>query len=139
RRAVLRAAGAAMVAWVAINLPAFVASRGNAAEYFGAYLTAGAGNGSVWQLLETVPGVSVTAGTLTWVVLGWWLLVGLGTFAYGVLRGRAGDPVRRAAALAFGLLVIVLVTGKGFDPGYALWLLPLAVLASRNWREVLAW
>src|SRR4029453_14381067 len=49
-------------------------------------------------------------------------------------------PLRpRVPQLAFLLVAAFLLLNKVYSPQYALWLLPLAVLARPRWRSLLAW
>jgi uncharacterized membrane protein len=49
-------------------------------------------------------------------------------------------PVRpRVAQVAFLLVAGFLLLNKVYSPQYALWLLPLAVLARPRWRSLLVW
>jgi uncharacterized membrane protein len=49
-------------------------------------------------------------------------------------------PLRpRVAQLAFLLVAAFLLLNKVYSPQYALWLLPLAVLARPRWRSLLLW
>lgn len=133
-RAAGRTLGAAFVTWVGINFCAFVLSAGRSAEFIGSYLTADAQDGSIWKLLQTA-GVAFSVRDLNLVVLCSWVLALVAVFAYGALRARPPG----LAALAFALLAVVLAVGKVYEPAYALWLLPLAVLATRRLRDVMLW
>jgi uncharacterized membrane protein len=45
----------------------------------------------------------------------------------------------RLASLAFLVVAAFLLVNKVYSPQYALWLLPLAVLARPRWRDFLVW
>jgi uncharacterized membrane protein len=55
-----------------------------------------------------------------------------------VLALVAPEPPR-LAQLAFLALAAFLLVNKVWSPQYALWLLPLAVLARPRWRDVVIW
>jgi uncharacterized membrane protein len=140
----LRAAVAAGVTWLAVNLPIAVLAPENWGRFFALNGSRGADPDTVWNLLLSAtdhrlfdgplaegqsPTVlnGVIAGSL--VVL--FLLVGWLALA---------APVRpRVAQLAFLLVAGFLLLNKVWSPQYSLWLLPLAVLARPRWRSLLLW
>jgi len=61
------------------------------------------------------------------------LLIGIGVLAWKAPRRP------RLPQLLFLTMVAFLLSNKVFSPQYAIWLLPLAVLARPRWRPLLAW
>ena len=60
--------------------------------------------------------------------------------AVGVSWLALAAPLRpRVPQLAFLLVAAFLLLNKVYSPQYALWLLPLAVLARPRWRSLLLW
>ena len=132
--AVARTAGAAAVAWVGLMLPAYLAGPGQVWGFVDDYLSQGPGNGSLWQVLAAFgwrPSTSLTnqlslvAGAVLVVAVTWFALT------------AARRP--RLPQVALLLVVAVLLVNKEYAPQYALWLLPLAVLARPYWRDLLIW
>lgn len=92
------------------------------------------GTGSVWAVLAEL-GVDVPSKVVVPTVIGLWAFAASVTFLYAA---RSAD-VTQTARYAFVLLAALLLTGTTYAPGYALWLLPLAVLAHPVWRDLLWW
>ena len=69
------------------------------------------------------------------------VVIGGSAFAASLMflyAARSGD-VGQTARYSFALLAALLLVGTTYAPGYALWLLPLAVLAHPVWRDLLWW
>ena len=92
------------------------------------------GVGSVWAVLAEL-GVEASSTVIVPTVVGLWAFAVSVGFLYAA---RSGD-VHQTARYAFVLLAALLLTGTTYAPGYALWLLPLAVLAHPVWRDLLWW
>jgi uncharacterized membrane protein len=139
----LRATGAAVAAWLLVNVPIAVLAPRNWGRFFALNSSRPADPDTLWNLLINAdpnaldgplasgqtPSVlnAVVAGSLAVLVL-----------AAGWLTLRA--PVRpRVAQLAFLLVAGFLLVNKVWSPQYSLWLLPLAVLARPRWRSLLLW
>lgn len=129
-----RAAGAAVVAFVALTLPAYLLAPEHAWGFVDDYLGAGVGNGSLWQVAGVLgwsPGptllnqLTLVAGAALVVALAW----------FGLTTARRP----RLPQLALLVIVAVLIVGKEYAPQQALWILPLAVLARPYWRDLLIW
>jgi uncharacterized membrane protein len=140
----LRAALAAAGAWLAVNLPVALLAPENWGWFFAFSRQRPANPESIWNLLLTVTDNRVLDGplaegeapsVLNAVVAV--LLLALATWvAWLVLTA----PVRpRVAQVAFLLVAGFLLLNKVYSPQYALWLLPLAVLARPRWRSLLVW
>ncbi|MBK5307837.1 MAG: DUF2029 domain-containing protein [Frankiaceae bacterium] len=112
-------------------------------RFFDLNQTRGADWDSLWFVVQTKRGVpldsnlqpgeaphSLNRGVAVSFVL---LLIGIAILAFKAARRP------RLPQLLFLTMVAFLLTNKVFSPQYAIWLLPLAVLARPRWRPFLAW
>ena len=142
-RAWLATAVSAGLAWLAVNLPLAALAPDNWARFFSLSDTRPANPESIWAIaMHYWPGFldgplgpdeapSVLNATVA--VL---LLLSAGALCWLTLAA----PLRpRVAQLAFLLVAAFLLLNKVYSPQYALWLLPLAVLARPRWRSLLLW
>jgi uncharacterized membrane protein len=139
-----RTAIAATLAWLVVDVPVAVLAPDNWAWFFVFSRERPANPETVWNILiylsggrafdgplspGQVPSVLNAVVTVLLVVFG--LLV-----AWLVFRA----PIRpRVAQVSFLLVAGFLELNKVWSPQYALWLLPLAVLARPRWRSLLLW
>ncbi|WP_162450588.1 glycosyltransferase 87 family protein [Phytoactinopolyspora mesophila] len=132
-------AGAAVVTWLAVNIPVAMVAREGWASFFEFNADRGAEFGSIWHALEILGdtfGIAIFAGQDINR-----LAVGAGLILLGliiVLAVVAPEPAR-LAQLAFLAVAAFVLINKVWSPQYTLWLLPLAVLAHPRWRELLVW
>ncbi|MEP7055173.1 MAG: glycosyltransferase 87 family protein [Actinomycetota bacterium] len=153
-RAWVRAAGAGVAAWIAVNLPIYLLYRNGWLEFYRLSRRRGAEIDTVWYQLRYLTdrfhsglGRSVndlvapaltgnqSPGALNLLTL--MLLVFLWSLIY-LLVLRA--PVRpRVPAVAFLVVVAFLLVNKVWSPQYALWYVPLGVLALPRWRVFVPW
>ena len=142
-RAWLATTVAAAVAWLAVNLPIAVLAPENWARFFTLNRTRPANPESIWAVLlhhqpqfldgPLAEGQSPSVLNATVAVL-------LVLSAAGVAWLALAAPLRpRLPQLAFLLVAAFLLLNKVYSPQYALWLLPLAVLARPRWRSLLLW
>jgi uncharacterized membrane protein len=153
-RAWAAAAAAGTVAWVAVNLPIYLLYRNGWLEFYRLSRRRGSEIDTVWyqlgyltdrfdsgpgKLLHDVVAPRLTRdqspgalNALTVVALALlWLLI-----YYLVLRA----PVRpRVPSVAFLVVVAFLLVNKVWSPQYALWYVPLGVLALPRWRVFVLW
>jgi uncharacterized membrane protein len=139
-----RAVAAAVVAWLAVNLPVALVAQDNWAWFFVFSRQRAANPESIWNILLTATDHRILDGPLasgeTPSVLNAVVAVLLVAAAVGVGWLVMRAPVRpRVAQIAFLLVAAFLLLNKVYSPQYALWLLPLAVLARPRWRSLLAW
>ncbi|ADB77597.1 glycosyltransferase family 87 protein [Geodermatophilus obscurus] len=140
----LRAALAAAAAWLAVNLPVALLAPENWGWFFAFSRQRPANPESIWNVLLTVTDNRVLDGLLadgeTPSVLNAVVAVLLLALAAWVAWLVLSAPVRpRVAQVVFLLVAGFLLLNKVYSPQYALWLLPLAVLARPRWRSLLVW
>lgn len=121
-------AAATAGAWLAVNLPVFLASPHGWLYFWTFNVDRGADLGSVWYALQlgglTIPGLSTLISAL--MVVGTVAILGLMLFA----------PTKpRFAQGAFLMVALFLVLNKVYSPQYVLWLLPLLALARPRWLD----
>jgi len=129
-----RALAGAVLAWAALNLPAWLSGFEQWKVFWKFNSDRGADLGSPWLVLDHA-GHAVTSGTIN---LWSWVAFGAICLAVAVLGLRAPETPR-VAQLAFLVVAGFLLVNKVYSPQYVLWLLPLAVLARPRWRDLLIW
>ncbi|WP_346620782.1 glycosyltransferase 87 family protein [Blastococcus montanus] len=143
-RAWATTAGAALAAWVAVNLPVALLSPENWSRFFVFSRERPANPETLWNLALHVSGGRVLDGQLaegqTPEVLNAVVTVVLLGLAAGVTWLTLAAPVRpRVGQVAFLLVAGFLLLNKVWSPQFSLWLLPLLVLARPRWRSALVW
>jgi uncharacterized membrane protein len=129
-----KAAAAAAVTWLVVNLPPMLYGFDQWKEFWTFNNTRGADLGSLWLVWQQM-GHVVTAHLIN--VTSW---VFFGAVCVGVLvLGLRARRTPRIPQLAFLIVVGFLVVNKVYSPQYVLWLLPLAALARPRWRDLLIW
>lgn len=119
---------AAVVSWVLINAPVFLASPSGWLYFWQFNVDRGADLGSIWYVLSLAGLPIPNPGVWSF------LLMFLGCLGIAALVFLA--PRRpRVGQVAFLVIALFLVVNKVYSPQYALWLLPLLVLARPTWRE----
>ncbi|WP_448614961.1 glycosyltransferase family 87 protein [Modestobacter sp. URMC 112] len=140
----LRAAAAAGLAWLAVNVPVAVLAPDNWGRFFTLNGTRPADPDTLWNLALHATGDRILDGPLAPgeppTVLNAVVAVVLVALAAAVGWLALAAPRRpRVAQLAFLLVAGFLLLNKVWSPQYSLWLLPLAVLARPGWRSLLLW
>lgn len=120
--------GGAAVAWIAVNLPVYLAAPRGWLHFWTFNADRGADLGSLWLVLE---GVGLQVGSLSVVLM---LLMALGTAGVSALLVLSPRPARIAQG-AFLVVLLFCLVNKVYSPQYMLWLLPLLVLARPVWRD----
>jgi uncharacterized membrane protein len=142
-RAWLTTAVSAGLAWLLVDLPIAVLAPGNWARFFTLSDTRPANPESIWAIaihywpgfLDGPLGQDEAPSVLNATVA---VLLVLSAAGIGWLALAA--PLRpRVPQLAFLLVAAFLLLNKVYSPQYALWLVPLAVLARPRWRSLLLW
>lgn len=135
-------AATATAAWLAVNLPIYLAYPQAWGEFFRLNTT----RGPEWDSWYFLAGLVVPA--LPWTdadgrasALLNFLSLALFTLCCAAIAYLALAAPRRPrfGQLAFLVVVAFLLTNKVFSPQYALWLLPLAVLALPRWPRLMVW
>ena len=141
---------AAVVAWVAVNVPVFLLYRESWNRFFDLNTERPVDWGTLWYIgrfLDTkwntgAPGdqgpfqwLSDHIPTLNTLSYALFFLCCAGIAALGLLAPRRP----RLAALAFLVVAAFLIFSKVWSQQYVLWLLPLIVLARPRWGAILAW
>jgi len=128
---------AAALAWLAVNLPVFLAARTGWAYFFVFSKNRGADWGSIWYMFEyfNVRGLgNYQLGVLNEMSAAALIIA----FAAIALLALAARRRPRLPQLCFLLLAAFLMTNKVWSPQYVIWLVPLAVLARpRLWPYAL--
>jgi uncharacterized membrane protein len=142
-RAWLTTAVSAGLAWLAVDLPIAVLAPENWARFFTLNDTRPANPESIWAIaIHYWPGFldGPLAPDEAPTVLNATVAVLLVLAAAGIGWLVLAAPLRpRVPQLAFLLVAAFLLLNKVYSPQYALWLLPLAVLARPRWRSLLVW
>jgi uncharacterized membrane protein len=137
-RAFGKTLAAAVVAWLAVNLPVLIVAPSGWAYFYVFSKDRGADWGSVWYMFEYfhLPVLGdADLSALNDLSAGFLILA---CVAIGVLALAA--PRRpRLPQLSFLVLVAFLMTNKVWSPQYVIWLVPLAVLARPRLWPYLLW
>lgn len=139
-----RVVGAAVLTWAAVDLPVALFQTPGWLEFLRYGMARRVEPDSVWFALSSFTGWAGFDGVLkpgqSPIRLD---LVAIGCFALCcgalvVLAAKAPRPPR-LASLSFLVVAAVLLVSKAPNPQFALWLVPLAVLALPRWRLLLTW
>ncbi|WP_448391562.1 glycosyltransferase family 87 protein [Mycolicibacterium sp. XJ879] len=143
-RAVVRAAVAAVVAWLVVNLPIMVLFPRGWSEFFRLNTRRGDDMDSLYNVVKSFTGwrgFDPDLGfweppTVTNIVSAILFLSCCVAIAYIALTARHRPRVMQ---VAFLVVAAFLLTNKVWSPQFSLWLVPLAVLALPHRRVLLAW
>jgi uncharacterized membrane protein len=139
----VKAAVAAAVVWVAINVPIMTLYPAGWYEFIKLNSERPAEYDSWYSIYTTLSGTHIfdnAPGSDTPTFLNV-LSLALFALACAAIAWFALSAQRRPrlAQLVFLVVAAFLLTNKVWSPQYSLWLLPLAVLALPRWRPLLAW
>lgn len=130
-RDALRLVAGAGAAWLAVNLPVFLASPDGWWEFYRFSQSRGIDFGSPWLALYYGPGIGVTTEQAN----------AFGLVAVGVAAALVWLWRRRLDVFTASFMLIALFTmvNKVYSPQFWLWLTPLAALAAVRLREFALW
>ena len=132
--AFLATTGAALAAWLAVNLPAMLGDFAQWKVFWTFNRERGADLGSVWLVWQQA-GHTVSPGLVNTVSLLFFGAACLGVLVLGLRARRTPRIPQLALLVVTGFLLV----NKVYSPQYVLWLLPLVALARPRWRDVLIW
>ncbi|MEB3020041.1 glycosyltransferase family 87 protein [Mycolicibacter sp. MYC098] len=143
-REVRRTAVAAVLSWVAVNLPVLLYAPRGWSEFFRLNSRRGDDMDSLYNVLKSLTGWPGFDGDLgLWeppTVLNIVVVTLFALCCAGIGYIALTAPKRpRLAQLAFLVIAAFLLTNKVWSPQFSLWLVPLAVLAVPHRRLLLAW
>lgn len=133
-KAFAQAAGAAVVAWLVVNVPVMVRDFDGWAQFYVLSRERAAGFSSIWFVLDQ-QGFGLPERLLNPVAGGLFVAASLAIAWLALAAPRRP----RLPQLAFLTIAAFLLTNKVYSPQYVLWLLPLAALARPRWRDLLIW
>ncbi|MGH3500498.1 MAG: glycosyltransferase family 87 protein [Nocardioidaceae bacterium] len=126
---------AALVAWLAVDLPVYLWSP-DAFLYFWQYNSGrGPDFGSVWLVAQNLWHLSASPHLINVTT---WIFFGSACALIGLL-GFFAPRRPRLVQLLFLVVAAFLLVNKVYSPQYVLWLLPLAALARPRWRDIIIW
>jgi uncharacterized membrane protein len=134
-RDLVTATVAGLGTWAVVNAPAYLGGRQEWNVFWTYNSHRGADLGSLWLMWDQMASRTTSVHTInvwSWVLFSAWCL---GVAVVGFLAPRTP----RLAQLGFLIVVGFLLVNKVYSPQYALWLLPLAVMARPRWRDQLVW
>jgi uncharacterized membrane protein len=129
------ATASGVATWLVVNAPAFLSGPHEWKVFWNFNAHRGADLGSVWLVAQQMFDFTASAHTInvvSWIFFGVWCAA---VAALGVLARQTP----RLAQLGFLVVVGFLLVNKVYSPQYALWLLPLAVMARPRLRDQLIW
>ncbi|MCQ4042130.1 glycosyltransferase family 87 protein [Streptantibioticus rubrisoli] len=128
-----QAFGAAVVAWLVVNVPVMVFAWDGWEKFYTYSQSRGVDFGSLWLIISQQTGDPLDGANSYAVAL---MLLLCAAIAALILYA----PRRpRFAQVAFLVIAAFVLTNKVYSPQYVLWLIPLAALARPRWRDFLVW
>lgn len=119
------------ITFTAINLPVYLTTPDGWMRFYKLNLSRGPDWGSLWYALTSLNIKIANLNYLSILIL----LAGLAAIALYILELR---DIPSLASLSFIVLATVMCTSKVYSPQYVLWLIPLAVIALSDKRDLLA-
>lgn len=132
-------AGAAVAAWLVVNLPIAAMNPSGWRYFFEFTQDRPAGYSSPWfaynLAAERLQWIQLTAATINSLALNLFIVacVLIGLLALTATRRP------RLAQLAFLIVGAFILTNKVYSPQFVIWLIPLLALARPRWRDFLIW
>lgn len=128
-------AGASVLTWVLVNLPAMASGWEQWKVFWTFNSSRGPDLGSPWLVWAQATGDWASSSTINH-----WSLAFFAVWCLGVLVvGYRAPASPRFAQLGFLIVLGFLLVNKVYSPQYVLWLLPLAAVARPRWRDLLIW
>ncbi len=127
--------GAALVMWLAANVPIMLARFDGWSSFYTFSSERGADFGSPWLVVQNGLGVDLPVERLNLWAAGIFFLMCLGIAALILFAPRRP----RLHQVVFLTVAAFAVTNKVYSPQFVVWLIPLAVLARPRWRDFLWW
>jgi len=134
-RAFFRMLAGAVVAWVVVDVPVWIAAPKGFTTFYVFNKQRGPDWGSIWYAFSRMfnhtfatKNVNIYEGALTIIAL-----LGVGAVIFGAARRP------RLPQVFFLSLALFLIVNKVYSPQYVLWLLPLFALARPRWRAFIVW
>lgn len=121
--------------WIVLNAPAYVSGAHEWKVFWSYNAHRGADLGSAWLVAQQMFDFTATAHTINVVS---WLFFGVWCVGVAVLA-LVAPRTPRLAQLGFLIVLGFLLVNKVYSPQYALWLLPLAVMARPRVLDQLIW
>lgn len=119
------------ITFAAINLPVYFTTPDGWMRFYKLNLSRGPDWGSLWYALTSLNIKIANLNYLSILIL----LAGFAAIAIYILELR---NIPSLASLSFIVLATVMCTSKVYSPQYVLWLIPLAVIALTDKRDLLA-
>ncbi|WP_267276992.1 glycosyltransferase family 87 protein [Arthrobacter sp. CDRTa11] len=138
-RAFLVTGGAALVSWLAVNVP-IAAINPSGWRYFYQFTEdRPAGYSSPWfaynLVAERLRWKILDAESINALALNIFVLACIGIAVVALTAARRP----RIAQLAFLIVAAFILTNKVYSPQFVIWLIPLLALARPRWRDFLVW
>jgi len=133
-----KALAAAVLAWLAVNLPVMIIAPSGWTTFYVFSKERGADWGSIWYLLEHF-NVPVLGDARLSVLNEISAALLVAAFAAIAVLALAAPRRPRLPQLCFLTLAVFLMTNKVWSPQYVIWLVPLAVLARPRLWPYLLW
>ncbi len=130
----VRTCAAALVAWLALDLPVYLWSPDAFLWFWQFNAARGPDFGSLWLVASDL-GQVASASTINSTT---WIVFGAACVAIGLL-GLLAPRRPRLVQLMFLVVASFLLVNKVYSPQYVLWLLPLAAMSRPRWRDMLIW
>ena len=137
-RAFAKTLAAAVLAWLAVNLPVMIVAPSGWAYFYEFSKDRGADWGSIWYMLEhfSVPVLgNAQLSALNDLSVAFFVVA----CAAITLLALAAPRRPRLPQLCFLVMAAFLITNKVWSPQYVVWLVPLAVLARPRLWPYLLW
>ncbi len=134
-RPTLTMAAAAIVTFLAVNIPFVIANFEGWVTFYIFNFGRAIDFGSFWYALTQIGLPTIPENLLN---LASTALFAVLLIAIAVLVKKT-PTTPSVAQISFLILAAFIITNKVYSPQYVLWLVPLAVLARPNWRDFLIW